>query len=306
MRPAIWVGDLVRARTALELADEASLASTRALLGLSAVGPRLPDAPQFHDSSSGPGRVLRPRRTEEQRQPRNEPDRAEKRQLTVRRGRVSPAPRRILTGPRLPVRVPTAVDHEALFDPRTEAALVAAAVSTTCADDGPPRIDELVETIARAEVVMEIPREEVLTLRRGVQVLVDVSPGQAPYAQDGAHLLRRIRSLVPADALELLYFSDEPRLVGPRVVPPWRTWRPPAGGAPVLVISNLGARHPEEVAVERWTAFGRQARRERCAVVALVPAARGGWPERLERWLTILPWDRRTTVSELLRLVRSA
>lgn len=54
---------------------------------------------------------------------------------------------------------------------------------------------------------------------------------------------------------------------------------------------------------EEWVEFAKYVRSMGCPLVALVPYPRTRVPEAVHRYMTVLPWDRRTSASRVRSLV---
>jgi hypothetical protein len=198
---------------------------------------------------------------------------------------------------------------DSLFAPQWTRALLSAALSTW-AEIGPFNNERLVFSVARGIPFQTVPRRLWPTLIRGAQVLVDLSDAMAPFVNDQNGLVKRLRAIVGQQGLEVLRFNGNARLgagAGPR-----RTWRPyfdlPTRlGRPVLALTDLGigergfSTYP--VLPEHWSSFADELNRRGCPLVAFVPYHRDRWPAGLEQVITILPWDRGTSVGTVRRAV---
>jgi hypothetical protein len=176
--------------------------------------------------------------------------------------------------------------------------------------DGPPDLERLVDMGARLEPIERVPRRSVPTLRRGAQVLVDLAVGLAPYRYDVEDVLLGAR-LLSADLIEVMSFSGCPtRGAGKGTRDDWSSWRPPARGTPVLLVSDLGIggppMDPNRASVAEWLAFSAVATRAGAPVIALVPFGRERWPVSLMRRMTMVEWDPGTSVAAIRRAVRTS
>lgn len=190
--------------------------------------------------------------------------------------------------------------YEPLFSRLQQAAILSTALATR-AGEGAVALEKVLEPLTAGRPALRLPRRPVPTLRRGLQLLVDVGQGMTPYARDRAELMRAVQHLVGSEKVEVKAFIGCPSWgVGRGPRHEWAAWRPPRRGIPVVLLSDLGIGEPP-LALERaypaeWLRFGARVRRAGCPLVALVPYERRRWPAALERDMALIPWDRTTTV----------
>src|SRR5664280_321388 len=114
-----------------------------------------------------------------------------------------------------------------LLAPRSVAAVLQAVIATP-ADDGPPDIDALTWACVEARPVLSIPRKKSLTLRFGVELLLDIGEAMELFVNDHHELLRRVRALVGTANSRVTYFADSPiRGAGAGSRRTWRPYEPP-------------------------------------------------------------------------------
>ncbi|MER6915299.1 hypothetical protein ABT354_26800 [Streptomyces sp. NPDC000594] len=197
--------------------------------------------------------------------------------------------------------------HEPLFAPRSSAALVQTAVARVVAE-GEPDIPRIVGRLARGHALTRVPLLPVATLRFGVQILVDLGAGMAPFARDRTDLVDQVRAVVGRDRTRVRYFEDAPlRGTGDEARWSWGPYTPPTRGTRVLVLSDLGiggpAVHPRRSTPDEWRELARVVERAGCRVTAFVPCP----PRRVPAWaaatMDVVPWDRPTTVGRVRRLL---
>jgi hypothetical protein len=86
---------------------------------------------------------------------------------------------------------------------------------------------------------------------------------------------------------------------------PWPRYHPPSPPTPVLVLTDLGIARPAlsgvSVQVEEWISFSAFLRSWGCPLVAFVPYPRSRVPLRLVREITVIQWDRMTSVQAVRR-----
>jgi hypothetical protein len=198
-----------------------------------------------------------------------------------------------------------------LFTPRWERSLLTTALATAD-DQGPLDIDRLVQVLAQARPVTALPRQIVPTLRRGVQVALDVGTAMTPLLRDQAELLAALRVVIGGDRLEVIRFIGTPLLHWAPSSQPWseKPYAPPAAGTPVLLITDLGigkapATASESAGPDAWSEFARHLERAGCPAVALVPHGPKRWPPSQGRRMALMHWDHRTTVGRVRRWMRS-
>lgn len=313
--PEIWLGDLVRCLVRLQPQDAATARAVVAALGLgfeepepvesaAEEAPRQPSVPESAPSTERPaedtaapapdlGAVpLLPTATDEA-------------------ATMEPLPwatvEPLRRGP--PETARPAPPREPLLDPRWTRQLVAYALATPVYD-GPVDGVALVDRIARGKPVVRIPRRPRPSLRVGAQLLVDIGEAMEPYAADRWDVQAELERVVGATCLQTLQFRDAP-VRGAGAGPVW-TWperyEPPEPGVPVLVLTDLGIggiRASSAPSQEReWLELAGILRRRGSRLIVLVPYPATRWPVRLARELTVVEWDRTTTVRQMHTLVR--
>ena len=99
--------------------------------------------------------------------------------------------------------------HDPLLHPQWSWAILAGGLATPAAD-GPVDVEKLIEVVARGRPVDRIPRRPVPSLRRGVQVLVDVGEAMQPFARDQRALVDEVRRVVGPELVIRLDFHGCP------------------------------------------------------------------------------------------------
>src|SRR5260370_39634363 len=126
---------------------------------------------------------------------------------------------------------------EPLFVPVWARGILYAALSTR-SDEGPLDVDKIVDCLARNEYIDRLPMLPWLTLRHGVQVLVDRSHAMIPFARDQIWLEREILRVVGTERVETLRFIGNPlRGAGTGPKKTWPTYRPPLPSTMVLLLT---------------------------------------------------------------------
>ena len=205
---------------------------------------------------------------------------------------------------------PPALATPPLFANQTRRAVLSTALATVV-HEGDLDVGAVVSMLTDGRPLRRIPRLPTLTLRRGVQVLVDIGPGLDPYRDDVAHLLQGLDDLLPDDRLAVEFFRGTPaRELYSAGQEQTRQWSPPPAAAPVLLVTDLGIGGPplaeDRASVAEWLAFARRVRVSGHALLALVPYEARRWPPPLTRAMTILHWSERTTVGGVRRARRES
>jgi len=197
--------------------------------------------------------------------------------------------------------------HDPLFRPNWLRGILLASLSTPAAY-GPLDVSQLVERMARGELVKELPRLPLRSLRRGVQILLDRGEGMQPYARDQRELVRALGRIVGSSLVTSAQFIGCPtRKVGSGPVWTWRPYEPPGPGTPLLLLSDLGigrslapsSRAPSA----EWVSFARSLVNRLCPIIAFVPYPESRWPGPMARNIWIIPWDRTTSVKTVRRAI---
>jgi hypothetical protein len=194
--------------------------------------------------------------------------------------------------------------HLPLLPPRRSRALLAAGLATREAD-GPVDLESMVESLARARLVPELPRRSWPSLRRGVQVLVDIGESMEPFTRDQREVAGQVRRLAGRAMVRELAFRCCPvRGAGEGPIWTWGDYEPPPR-TPVLLLSDLGIGGPalatDRPAPDEWRAFVDRVRAKRCSVVALVPFPARRWPGWVSRSFTAVVWDRGAGLGDVRR-----
>jgi hypothetical protein len=199
--------------------------------------------------------------------------------------------------------------YRPLFTPGWTRALVAHACATATSD-GAYDVPWLVKRIARCQPVTDVPREEHLSVRRGMQLLVDVGENLEPFVGDVRALVSDLVAVIGRDRSRVLYFADCPSLgVGPGGRSTWLTpYVPPAIDTPIVIITDLGvARGAAQrwgASEGTWLAFLAMAAAKGCPVIVFNPYPIGRWPASLRDRIRPVHWDRTTNAADAHRTAR--
>lgn len=314
-RPELWLGDLARAIDALAPRDERTRAAIAEQLGLALRAPRskVPEAseavvPERADVSPG---EAPPARTPVQASVDGETGAAGEAALpelmpssTTRsaslEGWAEVPPLERYSRAKHDGRIDR---HRPLLDPRWSREVLASLLATV-RHDGPVDAAAVVDIVACGRPVGPVPRLKRRSLARGAQLLVDVGAGMQPFTRDVWELVDQIERLVgPANVVTLM-FSDAPaRGAGDGPVWDWQPYAPPERGSPVLVVTDLGIGGPrgrrERSRQSEWLDLAARLATTESALFALVPYPCDRWDPRLAAAMTIVEWDRTTTVSKV-------
>jgi len=197
-----------------------------------------------------------------------------------------------------------------LFDRLRRRGILSSALATHV-EEGDLNLQRIVDTVSVGQPLQYLPRLAVPTLRRGVQVLLDVGQGMDPFAEDQRGLVRALDDVLADDRLEVLLFSGCPgRGVRGEAESRYRAWRPPPRGVPLLVVTDLGIGgpmlDPDRPATAEWLAFSYRVRKAGYDIVAFVPYEATRWPRRLLSTMKLIHWSERTTVGAVRRALRDA
>jgi hypothetical protein len=197
---------------------------------------------------------------------------------------------------------------EPLLPPLVRTAILSTAIATR-EEAGEVDLEKTVDVIASGRVLTRLLRTSVSSLRRGVQVLADVGEGMLPYASDRGELITAIQASVGKEQTRVLMFAGTPRRkAGPGPRHTWGPWSPPPRGTPVLLLTDLGLGGPlishDRAPLGEWLRLCEEALRAGCPLLAFVPHEPRRWPPELARVMTLLPWDRGTTVSAIRHAAR--
>ncbi len=316
----VSLGDLMAAVVTLRADGE----STRAIAALLGLG---------RTTARGPGPGLRPRRAprEDDRRPARSVDGAADGDGNLEKiepaGVVPGADPRVVASALTPVLgervagvtarpLPRGHDgpearppHRPLLQAGYARAVLSTSLSTP-SDDGAIDVEALIPRLAARRPIERIPRLPRRTMRRGVQLLLDRGPALAPFARDQDWLSDTVLRMAGRDRVQVVSFFGCPSRGGPldddgRPTP----IPPPVPGTMVLAMTDLGIVRPldwaDRVAPDEWLAVADGLARAGCPLLVLTPYPPARWPAALAARLTIVEFDRSTTVSTVRRLVRT-
>ncbi|MCP2204622.1 hypothetical protein [Lentzea flava] len=155
-------------------------------------------------------------------------------------------------------------------------------------------VDALIDEVAAGRAVTSLPRLPQPTLRCGAHVLIEDSEAMSLFWRDQWELARVVRNVVGAALTDVSVFSSTP--LWPR-----RGHSHPAPRRAVLVLSAFDVLQGRAER-EEWEYYVAWLRQRECRVAGLVPFPPDRWSRWLTRLMPLVCWDRGTTVGT----VRSA
>ncbi|MHB9109946.1 MAG: WD40 domain-containing protein [Armatimonadota bacterium] len=154
-------------------------------------------------------------------------------------------------------------------------------------------VDTLVEQLARCRLQDTLPRRSRVSIRGGVQVLVQVGAAMRPFQRDVTQLRGGLSRILGTDLVEEQYFEYSPLQCLGRTRAETRPYRPPCPGTTVLLLTDLGIGRKlgqPYATADTWIAFAEQLQGRACPVTAVVPYGRARWPRAVLQWMTVIPW----------------
>jgi hypothetical protein len=159
----------------------------------------------------------------------------------------------------------------------------------------------LVDLLSRYELPRELPRADVLTLARGVQVLVDIGAGMEPFVADQSQVVAQLRRIVGRDRTEVLQFRNAPlRGAGKGPVWTWSGYPAPEPGVPVVALTDLGLGgpplEPGTAMRAEWAELAALLEWRGSPLLALVPYPPERWTRDLGAGMRLIEWNEGTGV----------
>jgi hypothetical protein len=199
--------------------------------------------------------------------------------------------------------------HYPLINPKWARAIITKLLSMD-AYEGSPDIILMIKIISQNRIIRKIPCKSIPTLRRGVQVLIDIGPGMVPYMRDQESLIEQLYYIVGRDRIEVWGFIGTPlEHAISRNLPNLTHYLPPSPGTPILILTDFGIANlpfkPKIASIDNWKSFIRFANDMKFILLALTPYSSDRWPLALKNWITIIPWDRMTNLITVLRSLKN-
>ena len=303
----IGAGDFIRTVKRLQPQDEAALDAIAVALGF--------DLPVSVRSAVSVGEQIDPERgvktsrtVERERGPAIHHNTAlgmrERRfELVPQKEKATAAPMRILA-PQSSAPLPASGSEEVVpalpWQPLLKTQWSRAIVSTMArirTPAGPPQVETLVERAAERKPMFSVPAT-VLETASGADVLVDVGDSMTVFSRDQQQMLELMRRVLGDGCVSAYRFIGSPlRGVIDDINFERKQYRPPPGGWPIVLLTDLGIGAGASAATtQEWRRFAKVVRSAGCHLLALVPYPPARWPPGLLLTMDILQWDRRTSV----------
>jgi hypothetical protein len=196
---------------------------------------------------------------------------------------------------------------EPLFMPSWTRAILSIALGTP-SEHGAIDLNRVVERVSRGRALTRLPRRIVPTLRKGVQVLVDRGSGMVPFARDAEALVREI-ILVAGHETPVLHFRGLPTGGVANLKRHLQlAYEVPPAGVPVALITDFGIGvdpfDTDRPTSREWIEFLRSVRRKDSPLLAFVPYPRQRCARSIASLVTIIEWDRRTSLTRIRAQLR--
>ncbi|GIH02441.1 hypothetical protein Rhe02_05080 [Rhizocola hellebori] len=160
-----------------------------------------------------------------------------------------------------------------------------------------------VRRIAKGEVIRRLPLGRRLTVRLGIQLLIDHAEAMSPFAADRAWLAELAQHVVGQDQVEIVRFRSIPEVVAVGPPPRLISYPPPMPGLPVVVISDLGLignRFGSAARVLAWWEIFLNRLSTINPITVISPFPKAVYPASVRRCALIVPLDHRLTMREVL------
>jgi hypothetical protein len=184
-----------------------------------------------------------------------------------------------------------------LLNPTWTRALLVAALSSWD-ESNDVDIPTLIARLTTGQPLDQLPLLRVLTMSRGVHCWMDDGLAMQPFLQDQRHLLTALRRVAGAFRVSVARF---------RIIPDLASFFAP--GQPHLILSDLGRTPlPEDTLgppanLDDWQSFAHKVRNDLGGrLVALTPWPVTDYPAKIRRSMTLLSWDRTTSVQDARRM----
>jgi hypothetical protein len=189
---------------------------------------------------------------------------------------------------------------EPLFSPAITRAILTRLAGSP-APAGEVDVRQLVDTVASGRPLTVLPRRPVLTLSKGLDLLIDNGRGMELFGNDMAGVVLDLALAVGRDRLTIRVFNDCPSEgVLDTDSATVLAYRPPPAGTPVLAVTDLGIGRRNSsaalIAEKNWLAFASEIRSRRSQFAVLTPYTRMRASPALRRAISLCTWDRRTGV----------
>jgi hypothetical protein len=209
-----------------------------------------------------------------------------------------------------PASGPHPTAPEPPWSPEWARGVMVAAVSAPVASR---RLDQraLVRKVSRQQALRTVPWQRRPSTRRGVQLLLDHGAGMSPFQDDRRWLRALLESVAGRDRVEVLRFTGSPlrgvvRTAGGAA----ETYRPPAPGTPVVLVSDLGRIRPPftgraTARLDEWVDFVDGVLHSGCPTVCMTPFPAHTYPRSVRGRVALIPFDRRISLRHAREATRA-
>ena len=206
-------------------------------------------------------------------------------------------------GARTPTVQRTVPDFEGLLTERDGIELMRLAASVPSPTDRVD-VDRVVQHLAYANPLTELPRVHVKSLAFGAQILVDVGLSMQQFYEDQQDVVKRVADKLRNFA-DIKYFADDPMQgCGPeRRRFTWSDYQLPRPQVPVIALTDLGCGYPRRVeAIRAWMHLAERLRRRPSRVVVFAAVTLKRIPDELARAVDLVAWDRSAVRRNVMQL----
>jgi hypothetical protein len=197
-----------------------------------------------------------------------------------------------------PDRLPRLV-AEPLLAPMSQRVMLLAMLATFVSGHNVD-LRRLIDRIAVRTPLRKIPHLRKRSVRRGVQLLLDVGERMQPFFDDQIQLIEYLTPLMPEGRIQVVRCHG-----APPARPFAGEYLPPSPGTPILLVSDLGrgggALSPFGARADVWIDFARHMEALGCHVLVLAPVSQDKIGPKLREFLHIVTWDRTLTEGQFRR-----
>jgi hypothetical protein len=195
---------------------------------------------------------------------------------------------------------------EPLFAPEQQRSTLLALVSRLI-ESREVDVARAAQRIANLETLTQLPFRKRTSVRRGVQVVLDVSPRMQPFVDDEVQLVASLLRLLPTDVVQVARCYGAPP-DGPKSQSRYGEYRKPPPGTPVLLVSDVGEGGaifaPLNAEADDWIGFAQRLSTYGCQLIILAPVSPEQISATIRQHLVVVPWDRSRTGHDLLSRLR--
>ena len=168
-------------------------------------------------------------------------------------------------------------------------------------------IAKTARSIVSRRALIRLPRQRRLSVRRGVQLIIDVGPRMQPFVDDEDQLMTSLLRILGRDVVEILRCYGAPP-DDPESELRYGEYHMPAPGTPVLLLSEVGEGKgifaPLTAKSEQWIGFAGRLATYGCQLIVLAPVSAEHISSTLRQRTVVVPWDRTPIGQTLLTRLR--